>query len=77
MQLIWTQFAADGRVVDSTTQPVSLNLPQKSYEQVERSGLPLTGGLAIKEDAVTLRLVCRDTISGLMGSLNLPLKALK
>ena len=77
MQLIWTQFAADGRMVDSTTQPVSLNLPQKSYEQVERSGLPLTGGLAIKDDAVTLRLVCRDTVSGLMGSLNLPLKALK
>ncbi|HXN65201.1 MAG TPA: hypothetical protein VN862_07695, partial [Candidatus Acidoferrales bacterium] len=77
LQLIWTQFAADARVVDSTTQPVSLNLPQKSYEQVERSGLPLTGALAIKDDAVTLRLVCRDTISGLMGSLNLPLKALK
>jgi VWFA-related protein len=77
LQLIWTQFAADGRVVDSTTQPVSLNLPQKSYEQVERSGMPLTGALAIKDDAVTLRLVCRDTVSGLMGSLNLPLKALK
>ena len=46
------------------------------YEKVQKDGLGMSTKLDLKENAVELRLVARDTGTGSIGSVNVPLRTL-
>jgi hypothetical protein len=46
------------------------------YEKVQKDGLGMSTKVDLKENAVELRLVARDTGTGAIGSVTVPLRTL-
>lgn len=73
IEVIWLQLGADGRILDDTAQTLRLNIPRETFDKVTREGLSFSGTVPLKNETTQLRLVARDTGSGAIGSVNIPL----
>jgi VWFA-related protein len=68
------QMGANGKPVKTDGQTVDLNLLPESYKKVMTGGIILNSALDIHADCTSLRVVARDQGSGVIGSLNVPMK---
>src|SRR6202050_332833 len=76
LEMVWVQLGADGRSLDTRDQTLDFNFLPAMYEKVQKDGLGMSTKLDLKENAVELRLVARDTGTGSIGSVNVPLRTL-
>ena len=67
----WVQVDSFGRILTSTSQTLSLNIPQADYESVLRKGLTFSGNVKLAKDATDIRIVARDSGNGSIGSVNI------
>jgi len=70
-----TTFSGNGKMVGSQSQKVERTFDAKTYQQLMQHGILLHMDLAPPADATQLRLAVQDGRTGLVGSLNAPLKA--
>jgi VWFA-related protein len=68
------QLGANGKPVKTDGQTVDLNLLPESYKKVMTGGIILNSALDIHAECTSLRVVARDQGSGVIGSLNVPMK---
>ena len=67
----WVQVDSFGRILTSTSQTLSLNIPQADYDGVLRKGLTFSGNVKLVKDATDVRIVARDSGNGAIGSVNI------
>lgn len=70
-----TSFSGNGKMVSSHSEKVDRTFDAKTYQQVMQHGILLHMDLAPPAGATQLRLAVQDGRTGLVGSLNAPLKA--
>jgi VWFA-related protein len=75
IQIIFAERAADGRAHLTTDTP-AVKIPAQSWETAQREGLRYARRLKPARDAVSLRIIVRDMVSGRYGTLDVPLKTL-
>jgi VWFA-related protein len=73
LQIIWLQFAADGKPASARTQSLTLSLSAEEYSKSHDGDAQITREFALKNEAVKLRIVVRDIASGAIGSVDIPL----
>lgn len=74
LDVVWVQIGADGKPISSITQTVDLNLTPETFAKVRTTGLGVTNTVSLRAECTTLRVVARDQGSGIVGSINVPLK---
>jgi VWFA-related protein len=75
IQIIFAERSADGRTHLTTDTP-TVKIPTQSWDMAQREGLRYARRLKPARDAVSLRIIVRDMVSGRYGTLDVPLKAL-
>jgi VWFA-related protein len=70
-----TAFSGNGKMVASQSEKVDRTFDANTYQQLMQHGILLHMDLALPPDATQLRLAVQDSRTGLVGSLNAPLKA--
>jgi VWFA-related protein len=70
---IFVQLTADGRLIDTDTTEVKMDLDEERFRQIKKEGLVIHKTVEWKPGAVTVRVVVRDALSGSIGSLAVPL----
>jgi VWFA-related protein len=73
VNLLCIQLNGEKKVVDSAKQLYLLNLLPATYARAAQDGFTVTTEIAIRPDAVELRVVLRDAASGLAGAVAVPL----
>jgi hypothetical protein len=73
VDLLVVQRNAQGAVLKGNSKTVNMNLKRESYDTMLKQGLILTGGEDIAPGTSELRVVVRDTPSGALGSVSIPL----
>ncbi|HEV2493263.1 MAG TPA: VWA domain-containing protein [Terriglobia bacterium] len=73
LDFLVAEFAADGKIKSNVLHTVHMGVAAKGFEQVLRNGLALILSLDLEEGATELRLVVRDTATGNLGSVSVPL----
>jgi hypothetical protein len=76
VDLFFLQRDASGKRVAAEKQHIELNLEAKQYEYLAKVALVLDRHLTIAQQSTEIRVVLRDTGSGLLGSVTLPTRAL-
>ncbi len=74
LDIVWVELSADGDVVARGSHTLNLKSDQKGYAEVLRNGLTFSEHAKVMNGAVEIRLVIADHGSGLIGSVNVPLK---
>ncbi len=75
LDVLWVQLAADGRVVLSNGQTLTLKLSPETYAAAAGNGVRMSTAEVIAEQTVELRFVARDGGSGAVGSITIPVKS--
>ncbi len=75
IQIIFAERAANGSTHLTTDTP-PVKVPAQSWETVQREGLRYARRLKPARDAVSLRVIVRDMVTGRYGTLDVPLKTL-
>ncbi len=70
-----TAFSGNGKMVASESEKVDRTFDAKTYQQLMQHGLLLHMDLTAPADATQLRFAVQDGRTGLVGSLNAPVKA--
>jgi VWFA-related protein len=73
---VWAEFNSEGRQVGTITKAISLNSSQDEYKQLLQNGYTSTETLALANDAAEVHLILRDTGTGAIGSVIIPLSRL-
>jgi VWFA-related protein len=73
LQVIWLQFAADGKPTSARTQSLSVSLSPEEYSQTQRGEVKIIRDVPLKNEAAKLRIVVRDAGTGTIGSVDVPL----
>jgi VWFA-related protein len=73
LEVVWAGISADGRVLERDSDRITLQPEQNGYDEIQHSGFSFTQRFLLRKDAVELRLVVRDSGSGAIGSVNVPL----
>ena len=73
LDFIFAQLDTEGKVVSDVRHTVSLGVAEKGIDVVMERGLSMNDLLEVTPGATQLRLVVRDTASGNMGSVTVPL----
>ncbi|HUK29858.1 MAG TPA: hypothetical protein VLV89_02020, partial [Candidatus Acidoferrum sp.] len=73
---VWAEFNSEGRQVGTITKSINLNATQDEYKQLLQSGYTSAETLALANDAAEIHLVLRDTGTGAIGSVIIPLSKL-
>ena len=73
LDFISAQLDTEGEVVSDVRHTVNLTVAEKGMDVVFERGLSFNGFLEVTPGATQLRLVVRDTASGNMGSVTVPL----
>jgi VWFA-related protein len=76
VELVWLELDATGRIVGNSTSTLRLNVPQQAYEELSQKGVSFSETLDLKNDAAVVRLVARDSGTGAIGSVNIPIARL-
>jgi VWFA-related protein len=75
IQVIFAERAANGSTHLTTDTP-NVKIPAESWETAQREGLRYARRLKPARDAVSLRVIVRDMVTGRYGTLDVPLKTL-
>jgi hypothetical protein len=75
IQVIFAERAANGRTQLTSDTP-TVKIPSQSWETAQREGLRYARRLKPARDAVSLRVIVRDMVTGRYGTLDVPLKTL-
>jgi VWFA-related protein len=75
IQVIFAERAANGSTHLTTDTP-TVKIPAQSWETAQREGLRYARRLKPARDAVSLRVIVRDMVTGRYGTLDVPLKTL-
>ena len=75
LDVLWVQLAADGGVVLSNGQTLTLKLSPETYAAAAGNGVRMSTAEVIAEQTVELRFVARDGGSGAVGSITIPVKS--
>jgi VWFA-related protein len=67
------QWAAPSEAPAGEQKHIAINLEKARYEELLKSGIGGTWDVPIKQGATTLKLIVRDTRSGALGSITIPL----
>lgn len=73
LQIIWLQFAEDGKPTNARSQSLSVSLSPEEYSQNQRGEVKILRDVPLKNDAAKLRIVVRDVASGAIGSVDIPM----
>jgi VWFA-related protein len=73
LQIVWLQFAADGKPANARLQSLTASLSPEEYSQNQRGEVKITRDVPLKNEAVKLRIVVRDVATGTIGSVDIPL----
>jgi hypothetical protein len=73
LDFIFAQMNNQGQILSDIRKTVNLGVPEKSLDQVLSRGLSLNDLLEVTPGATQLRLVVRDSASGNLGSVTIPL----
>ena len=73
IQVLFAERGADGRTRLTTDAP-TVKIPTPGWEQAQQEGLRYARRLKPASDALSLRIVVRDTLTGKYGTLDVPLK---
>ncbi len=73
LQIVWLQFAADGKPASARTQSLTTSLTPEEYLQNQRGEVKITRDVPLKNEATKLRIVVRDVSTGTIGSVDIPL----
>ena len=71
---LWVQLGADGGLVASHAQTLTLRLSPQTYQGAAGKGLRMSFTETIANPTVELRFVARDRGTGALGSLKIPLR---
>jgi hypothetical protein len=77
VDLLLSGQSADGTEVVRVTDTIRMGIEQDVYDRILKSGLPFYLEAKLAENVFQLRLVVRDVRSGRIGSLSIPVKALR
>jgi VWFA-related protein len=75
IQVIFAERSANGSTHLTTDTP-TVKIPTQSWEIAQREGLRYARRLKPARDAVSLRVIVRDMVTGRYGTLDVPLKTL-
>ena len=75
MDELFIEFNAAGREVGRVSGTGHFDVPSEVREAFETDGATLTQSLQLPADAVKLSIIVRDTSSGRVGSLTVPIDA--
>ena len=75
IQVIFAERSANGSTHLTTDTP-TVKIPIQSWETAQREGLRYARRLKPARDAVSLRVIVRDMVTGRYGTLDVPLKTL-
>ena len=75
LDVLWVQLAADGGVVLSNGQTLTLKLSPETYAAATGNGVRMSTAEVIAEQTVELRFVARDGGTGAVGSITIPVKS--
>jgi VWFA-related protein len=75
IQITFAERSANGTTHLTTVTP-PVKVPAQSWETVQREGLRYARRLKPARDAVSLRIIVRDMVTGRYGTLDVPLKTL-
>lgn len=73
LDVMLVEIGADGKVKSDALRTVHLGVPERAFAQVLKNGLDLASWLDVDAGATQLRLIARDTASGNLGSVTVPL----
>ena len=76
LEVEWVLVGNTGRSLGTITKTLPLSYPQATYEAASGKDVAFTEVMKIMDTAVELRLVMRDTGSGNIGSVDIPLSRL-
>jgi VWFA-related protein len=74
LEMLFLQLAAGNTTVSGEQKTVRLNLEKPRYDAVLKDGLRLTGYLTMAPTTRSLRIVVRDSSSGALGSVSIPVE---
>jgi VWFA-related protein len=74
LDLVFAQFDGSGNIVATTGRTVPLRLTATQHEQLLKDGLVLNAPVRINAKSEKIRVIIRDTKSGAVGTLTVPLK---
>lgn len=74
LDVLWVQLAADGGVVLTNGQTLTLRLSPETYQAAGGNGVKMSTVETIADQTVELRFVARDRGTGAEGSVTIPLK---
>jgi VWFA-related protein len=73
LQIVWLQFAGEGKPASARTQSLTVSLSPAEYSQNQRGEVKITRDVPLKNEAIKLRIVVRDVATGTIGSVDIPL----
>jgi VWFA-related protein len=76
VDLYFVQSDAKGQTVAAGKQRIALDLEEKQYEYLAKTGIVLAWHLTISPSATQVRLLARDAGSETLGSVTMPVQAL-
>jgi len=73
IDLMLMQQGVEGNVVSKTAQAFDLQLTHEEHDRLERNGLVINHAVQIQKSAHRLRIVVRDSRSGAVGAVTVPI----
>jgi len=73
LDVVWVVVGKNGNVLAKTSAPLKMALTQQNYDIVRRDGLSFSGTIDLADDATEVRVVARDSGTGAIGSVVVPL----
>jgi VWFA-related protein len=73
VEVAWIELDAEGSDIGHSAKTIDLNIPDQAHDKIKREGLVFNETIGLVDGAVELRLVARDTGTGSVGSVNIPL----
>ena len=74
VDVVFAQQSKDGRLVKGEQKTIEYDLSDETYQSSLKNGLTLPAQLTIDRSAFRLRIVVRDTFSGSVGSISVPVR---
>lgn len=74
LEILYVQYAADGKVLNADAQTVNMNLGKERYDDIQKRGFLYSKTVEPLAGTDHLRIVVMDHTSGNIGSLQIPIK---
>jgi VWFA-related protein len=74
VDVVFAQQAQDGHIVKGEQKAISFNLTPDKYQDGMKNGLALPEKLWVERDASRVHVVVRDTATGAVGSVSVPIR---